>query len=103
MVENPEFGAVQIVDFKPYTPSYEAPSAFLATPIFNGPHIVGILALQLQVDEIDKVMTGNQNWKADGLGRSGETFLVGSDLRMRSTSRFLLEDPEGYDQVLRGT
>jgi len=103
VVANPEFGAVQVVDFKPYTPSYEAPSAFFATPIFNGPHIVGILALQFPVDEIDKVMTGNQNWKADGLGRSGETFLVGADLRMRSTSRFLLEDPEGYDQVLRGT
>ncbi|WP_179137565.1 adenylate/guanylate cyclase domain-containing protein [Candidatus Entotheonella palauensis] len=103
VIDNPEFGAVQVVDFKPYTPSYEAPSAFLATPIFNGPHIVGILAVQLPVDEINKIMTGNENWKADGLGRSGETFLVGSDLRMRSTSRFLLEDPEGYDQALSST
>ena len=103
VIDNPEFGAVQVVDFKPYTPSYEAPSAFLATPIFNGPHIVGILALQLPVDEINKIMTGNQNWNADGLGRSGETFLVGSDLRMRSTSRFMLEDPEGYEQVLYGS
>ena len=103
VVKNPEVGTVQVADFKPYVPAYEAPSAFLATPIFNGPHIVGILALQLPLDEIDKVMTGNQNWKADGLGRRGETFLVGPDLRMRSTSRFLLEDPAGYEQALRGS
>ncbi|MDH3600490.1 MAG: HAMP domain-containing protein [Candidatus Tectomicrobia bacterium] len=97
----PEFGAVQVVDFKPYAPSYGAPAAFFATPILNGPHIVGILAVQLPVDEIDKVMTGNRNWKADGLGRTGETFLVGSDFLMRSTSRFLLENPEDYEKSLR--
>ncbi len=98
--DRPEFGAVQVVDFKAYTPSYEAPAAFFATPIFNGPHVVGILALQLPVDEINKVMTGNRNWTADGLGRSGETFLVGSDFLMRSVSRFLIEDPERYKQAL---
>lgn len=98
--ENLEAGVVQIVDFKAYTPSYYAPAAFFATAIFNGPHIVGILALQLPVDGINDVMTGNRNWKADGLGRSGETFLVGSDRLMRSDSRFLIQDPEDYKKTL---
>ncbi|PON17280.1 hypothetical protein C2W62_13995 [Candidatus Entotheonella serta] len=98
--DRPEHG-VQVVDFKAYPPSYEAPAAFMATPIFNGPHIVGIIALQFPVDEINHVMTGNQNWKAEGLGRSGETYLVGPDFLMRSISRFLIEDPEGYIKVLR--
>lgn len=98
---NPQVGAVQIVDFRTYAPSYEAPAAFIATPIHNGPHIVGILAIQLPVDEINRVVTGDQNWAADGLGESGETYLIGPDLSMRSVSRFLIEDLEGYLAALR--
>jgi class 3 adenylate cyclase len=99
--ENPERGAIQLVDFKPYRPSYMTPSAFLAGPIYNGPHIVGILAIQLPVDEVNKVLTGNRNWKQDGLGKTGETYLVGADLLMRSVSRFLIEDKKGYLAALR--
>lgn len=41
-------------------------------------------------------MTGNRNWQKDGLGLSGETYLVGADHAMRSVSRFLEEDPQSY-------
>lgn len=99
--ENPDRGAIQIADFKPYRPSYMAPAAFIAAPIYNGPHIVGVLALQLPADELNKVVTGNHNWKQDGLGKTGETYLVGSDLLMRSVSRFLIEDKKRYLANLR--
>ena len=46
-------------------------------------------------------MTGNRNWKSDGLGATGETYLVGSDYLMRSVSRFLVEDPKQYAKTLR--
>ncbi|MEG3900243.1 MULTISPECIES: adenylate/guanylate cyclase domain-containing protein [unclassified Microcoleus] len=46
-------------------------------------------------------MTGNKNWKQNGLGDSGETYLVGSDYLMRSASRFQIEDPEGHAKTLR--
>ena len=94
-------GYVKIVDFKPYTPSYGAPAAFIAAPIFNGSQFIGVLAFQLPVDKINNVMTGNKNWKQNGLGDSGETYLVGSDYLMRSASRFQIEDPEGYAKTLR--
>jgi len=94
-------GYVKIVDFKPYTPTYGAPAAFIAAPIFNGSQFIGILAFQLPVDKINNVMTGNKNWKQNGLGDSGETYLVGSDYLMRSASRFQIEDPEGYAKTLR--
>jgi len=94
-------GYVKIVDFKPYTPSYAAPAAFIAAPIFNGSQFIGILAFQLPVDKINNVMTGNKNWKQNGLGDSGETYLVGSDYLMRSASRFQIEDPEGHAKTLR--
>ncbi len=89
-------GYVTMVDFDFYVPSYGTPAAFMATPIYDGVELIGVLAIQLSVDEINRVMTGNQRWRDDGLGETGETFLVGEDLTMRSDSRVRLEDPERY-------
>ena len=47
-------------------------------------------------DAIDRVMTGGQQWERDGLGKTGEAYLVGPDFLMRSNSRFLIEAPEAY-------
>ncbi len=93
-------GFVKIVDFAHYKPSYGAPAAFITSPIFDGDEFIGVLGLQVPVDEINRVMTGNNNWAKDGLGRSGEAYLVGADSAMRSVSRFLVEDPAGYLETL---
>ncbi|MBW4484754.1 MAG: HAMP domain-containing protein [Tildeniella torsiva UHER 1998/13D] len=90
-----------IEDFEPYTPSYGAPAVFIAAPIFDQSQLIGVLAFQLPVNEINAVMTGNQKWESDGLGETGETYLVGSDGLMRSVSRFLVQDPAGYADSLR--
>lgn len=99
--DNPNRGAIQIVDFNFYKPSYNAPAAFVASAIHDGNQEVGILAVQLPVDEINNVLTGNRDWKRDGLGDTGETYLVGSDLLMRSVPRDLLENKENYLDKLR--
>jgi len=99
--DTPEQGAVQIVDFKRYYPSYGAPASFFAAPIYDGSQLIGILAIQLPIDEINNVLTQKQNWENEGLGESGETYLVGEDKLMRSASRFLLEDKSGYMSALR--
>ncbi|MEE8143326.1 MAG: adenylate/guanylate cyclase domain-containing protein [Planctomycetota bacterium] len=90
-----------LVDFEPYGPSYGAPASFMASPIFDGDKRVGVLVFQMPINEINRVMTGDYNWQRDGLGKSGETYLVGSDYKMRSTSRFIVEDREGYLKALR--
>ncbi len=59
------------------------------------------MAFQLPADEINNVMTSSRNWESDGLGKSGETYLVGRDFLMRSLSRFLVEDPTKYAETLR--
>ncbi|PYN94227.1 MAG: hypothetical protein DMD91_28470, partial [Candidatus Rokuibacteriota bacterium] len=87
---------VKLVDFESYTPSLGAPAAFVATPIFKDGRRLGVLALQIPLDRIDAVMTGDRKWQERGLGRTGETYLVGSDHRMRSDSRFFLEAPQQY-------
>jgi class 3 adenylate cyclase len=99
--EEPDRGSVKLADFRAYRPSYGAPAAFMATPLYEGAKLVAVLALQLSTEEINDVMTSRRNWKANGLGDTGETYLVGSDLRMRSSSRFQIEDPEGYALMLR--
>ena len=86
----------RLEDFAPYAPSYGAPASFIAAPIHDGSRLVGVLAFQLPVDEINRVMTGNQQWRQDGLGDSGEAILVGHDNMMRSASRFYLENPKGF-------
>ncbi|MBD3873392.1 MAG: PAS domain S-box protein [Acidobacteria bacterium] len=88
--------SVRLVDFAPYAPSLGEPASFMAAPILDGAWLLGVLVFQMPVSEIDGVMTSNRNWQFDGLGETGETYLVGPDFKMRSNSRFLLEDPAGY-------
>jgi PAS domain S-box-containing protein len=88
--------SVSLVDFAPYAPSFGEPASFMAAPIVDGAWLLGVLVFQMPVGEIDGVMTSHENWRMDGLGETGETYLVGPDFKMRSNSRFLLEDPAGY-------
>lgn len=96
-------GFVRLVDFESYNPSYTAPASFIATSIYDENDIkIGVLVFQMPVDKINIIMTGGQNWTEDGLGRSGETYIVGEDYKMRSMSRFLIEDSDNYFKSLSG-
>lgn len=78
-----------LVDFSPYAPSAGAPAAFSAQPLLDDSGKVQLyIALQLPLDGIQKIMGIR-----DGMGETGESYLVGQDLRMRSNS-FL--DPAGH-------
>lgn len=105
VVQSKEKGYVKILDFLPYEPSYGAAAAFIGSPIFDEQQgkLIGVLAFQISVDEITKIMTSNRDWKGDGMGRTGETYLVGQDYLMRSQSRFLLEDRTSYIASLQKT
>ncbi len=94
-------GYVTISDFSFYEPSLGAPAAFIATPLYQGTDLIGVMAIQVPVDQINSVMTSDGNWTRDGLGESGETFLIGDDLLLRSESRALAERPEDYFEILR--
>jgi methyl-accepting chemotaxis protein len=71
--------AFSIVDFERYAPSYESPASFIASPIWDGNKKIGILVFQMPLETINEIMN-----ERDGLGDSGETFLVGKDKRLRS-------------------
>jgi class 3 adenylate cyclase len=91
----------KIADFEPYRPSLGKPMGFAVSPIFDGPQMIGLLVLQFPIDNFNKVLTGNFNWAHEGMGQTGETYLVGPDKTMRSRSRFMYSDPEGFLKLLR--
>ena len=101
VIDNPQTGSIQVVDFKPYRPSYETPAAFVAAPIYSGVNKIGILAVQIPMDKINRVMSKDNDWEAAGLGKTGEAYLIGSDFSMRSMSRFLQEQPKQYKAAVR--
>ncbi|MEQ9058195.1 MAG: methyl-accepting chemotaxis protein, partial [Gammaproteobacteria bacterium] len=73
-----------LIDFAPYVPSYDAPASFIAMPVYDSGRLLGAVAFQMPVGRINAVMQQN-----DGLGASGETYLVGADRLMRSQSRLV--------------
>tara|TARA_Y100001968_G_scaffold77997_1_gene69306 strand:+ start:314 stop:2560 length:2247 start_codon:yes stop_codon:yes gene_type:complete len=91
---------VKLVDFEPYHPSYNAAASFIASPIFEKDMLIGVAVFQMPIDIINSVMTSNQDWQANGMGASGETYMVGSDYTLRSESRFLIENPEQYLKLM---
>ena len=102
--EDPRRGFVFVEDFSLYPPSYLAPVAFVGTAVIGRDGAFqGVLAVQLSTDEINRLMTHNGEWVKDGLGKSGEVYLVGDDGLMRSNSRFLLEDKKNYLKTLAKT
>lgn len=73
--------AVVFTDFKQYYPSYEAPAAFVASPIVKDGQKIGVLVFQFPLDNLNTIMK-----ERAGMGKTGETYLVGSDKLMRSDS-----------------
>ena len=86
----------KLEDFQLYPPSNFAPASFIAAPVFEDNEMIGVLAFKLAIDELNRVMTGNNNWANEGLGNTGENYLVGADCKMRTDSRFLIEHPDMY-------
>ena len=72
-----------IVDFSHYAPSNGA-AIFIGAPVFDKDgEIYAVLALQISTKEIDAIMQ-----ERAGMGKTGESYLVGPDFLMRSDSRF---------------
>ncbi|WP_298745120.1 adenylate/guanylate cyclase domain-containing protein [uncultured Microbacterium sp.] len=89
-------GEVVFTDFGAYSPSLGSPAGWAATPIVDDGEVLGALAIELPIDRINNVMTARGEWASNGVGASGETYLVGRDLLMRSVSRALQTDPDAY-------
>ncbi len=75
-------------DFEPYAPSKGEPAAFIAQPLVSNGRVEIVVALQISLDRINSIMQ-----LRSGMGKTGETYLVGPDRLMRSDSYL---DPENH-------
>jgi len=89
-----------LVDFDFYEPSFNEQASFIAAPIYKDSVNIGVLCFQLPIDRINNIMTDNHEWQKVGLGKTGETYIVGDDSTLRNQSRFLIEDKEEYISIL---
>lgn len=94
-LENPR--DVAFVDFLSYAPNAGAPAAFVAIQAVDEfGEKLGVLIFQMPIDRIGNVMMA-----ADGLGETGEAFIVGTDGLLR-TNRRLAEEPTVLRETYQG-
>lgn len=70
-----------MVDYQQYIPSYNAPASFIAQPIWDRDKKIGVLIFQMPLDRLNLIMN-----ERSGMGKTGETYLIGEDHLMRSDS-----------------
>jgi methyl-accepting chemotaxis protein len=95
-LESNDPDAALFFDFETYPPSYYAPAAFVSSPIVRNGETIGAFVLQMSIDTLVEIATGARGWESEGLGNTGEAYVVGADGLMRTNNRLLIEDPERY-------
>lgn len=86
-----------LMDYKQYIPELGQPTSFIGTAIYgDNDKPMGYIILKLKAEKINEILTGNNNWENDGLGKTGQTYLVGDDHKMRSVHRFLIDNEDEY-------
>ncbi|SEK40808.1 methyl-accepting chemotaxis protein [Pacificibacter marinus] len=63
-----------------YEPSHSTPASFIGSPIVNRKgETKGVIAFQMSAERIDAIMT-----RATGLGETGDAYIIGEDMLLRS-------------------
>lgn len=85
-------GEIVVGDFTLYQPSNNEPAGFFLSVVRDvSGKIAGYVALQFPIDKINHIVSQSQ-----GMGETGETYLIGPDKRMRSDSKL---DPVGHSVI----
>lgn len=87
---------VSFADYTRYAPSGNKPASFLAMPVFDHDNqtFLGVVAIQLPIEHINALMK-----ERNGLGKTGETFVVGKGGWMLTDSRFRHEGSKLSTQI----
>ena len=99
--ESKDVDDYRVSDFEAWRPALGRPEAFVGAPIFDGPRMIAVLVRRFPVQPIADILSDGGKWEASGLGKTGELYLLGPDMTMRTDSRFLLQDRAGFLDTLR--
>lgn len=72
---------IEDIDF--YKASYDSPAFFMSSPIYEQGTLIGVLVFQMPIDRINTILHASE-----GMGETGQAFMLGNDLMMRSQSIF---------------
>ena len=89
-------GEAVFVDFQEYSPVLGSPTLFAAAAVSGAQGSIGAVVVQIPVEALNDLTTMGGEWVQAGLGETGEVYVVGRDLLLRSDSRVWLEDEEAY-------
>lgn len=84
--------SIHFADVAPYTPAYNRHVSFVATPMYEAGIKIGVLVFQLSRKYLEGLMTNNHHWEISGMGKTGESILIGKDYLFKSGSRHVIED-----------
>ncbi len=100
-VEREALDTCTVLDFSPTRGMHGIPVALLAMPLRSDGVVTAVLVAAISIRHLNSMMTSGSNWHEEGLGESGETYIVGEDSLMRNDSRFFVQEPERYFRMLR--
>lgn len=82
IVNDPTPGKIRITDYEPYLPDDNNPDYFIGTPLVDKTYgATGILVYKISIAQIDEIMQDTS-----GVEAAGETYLVGTDKKIRTGS-----------------
>ena len=82
---------VRWVDFARHVPLHGRPVTFAGAPIVGDDRWAGAIIVELSPQPFTDIVSGGGRWADIGLGATGDVYLVGADMLMRSESRFVEE------------
>ncbi len=88
-------GYIAATDFEFYGPAEGEPAAFVGTPVLDdGGGLLGVVVIKIGTHGYNEIFL-----ESSGLGETGHTFLVGSDLLLRSRNRFTPDRQELVGEI----
>jgi len=85
-----------IVDSRFYLPDSSAPIVHVAATIRADAQVIGAIVVEIPIGALTDIVTADQQWDLLGLGDTGEAYVVGPDLRLRTVPRAWFEDSNRY-------
>ena len=66
------------------------------TNVSDGESIIGSVLFEVSAELLTELVTNGGDWEDAGMGETGEVYIIGDDLTLRTESRTWLEDPETF-------